>query len=200
MRKSDINTLLRNILRDIEVELTDEFNNNFKRQSFFGEAWKRRKSPIRDNGRAILVDSGSLSRSLRSRVNRNGVRFEYNKDYASIHNEGGEIKVTAKMKRFFRAKFYNAQGGFPRKKGGSGRKELTDSGFYHWTKNMILSPEAKFWRLLALKPVGSVIKIPKRQFIGNHPVVEKSVRDIIKEDTEEFLRDNFGDICEEITL
>lgn len=191
MKKSDINGLLRDILRDIQVELTDEFNQNFARQSFFGEAWKRRRSPIRDNGRAILVNRGSLSRSLRSRISRDGVRFEYKKDYARIHNEGGDIKVTARMKRFFWAKYYEASGAFGRRKDGSLRKDK---------RNARLTTEADFWRALALKPVGSVIRIPKRQFIGNHPEVEKSVKKIITENTEQFLKDSFGDTREEIKL
>ncbi len=37
--------IIKNILRDIQVEMTDEFDRNFERQAFFSEAWQRRKSP-----------------------------------------------------------------------------------------------------------------------------------------------------------
>lgn len=191
MTKGEINGLLRNILRDIEVELTDEFNRNFDRQSFFGDAWKRRKSPIKNENRAILVDSGALRRSLRTKRTTNGVSFDYNKDYASIHNEGGGIRVTKRMKRFFWAKYYSASGSFGRRKDGSLRRDR---------RTIRLVTEAEFWKLMALKPEGSEIRIPKRQFIGDHPKVDESVKDIIRENVEEFLKENFGDREEEIVL
>ena len=49
--------IIKNILRDIQVEMTDEFDRNFERQAFFSEAWQRRKSPTRPGGH-ILVDTG----------------------------------------------------------------------------------------------------------------------------------------------
>ena len=39
--------VIRNILKDIKVELGDEFDRNFERQGFFSEKWQRRKSPKR---------------------------------------------------------------------------------------------------------------------------------------------------------
>ena len=35
--------------------------------------------------------------------------------------------------------------------------------------------------------VGSFIEIPKRQFIGDHPVVDKAVEDIITENVDRYL-------------
>ncbi len=51
----NIQKIIKNILRDIQVELTDEFDRNFERQAFFSQAWQRRKSPVRNQGRAILT-------------------------------------------------------------------------------------------------------------------------------------------------
>lgn len=31
--------IIRNILQDIRIELSDEFDQNFERQAFFSEAW-----------------------------------------------------------------------------------------------------------------------------------------------------------------
>ena len=191
MSKGDLNALLRKIFRDMEVEFTDEFDRNFERQSFFGEAWKRRRSPVKDRGRGLLIDSGGLRGSLRTKISRTGITFIYDKDYASIHNEGGEIRVTKRMKRFFWAKYYSTSGSFSRRKDGSLRRDQ---------RNSRLTTEADFWRMMALKPEGSVIRIPRRQFIGNHPEIEKSAREIIIENTDAFLRDNFGDIKIDIRL
>ena len=41
----DIQKIIRNILNDGRVELSDEFDRNFERQAFFNEAWQRRSSP-----------------------------------------------------------------------------------------------------------------------------------------------------------
>ena len=185
--------IIRKILRDIEVELGDEFDQNFERQVFFSEAWQRRKSPTRPGGH-ILVDTGDLRRSITSRITPNSIIFRSDHPAAAIHNEGGEIKVTAKMKRFFRAKFYETQGGFTRKSG-KPKRQLSDGGFYHWTSKMKLSTEAEFWRFMALMKVGSKIKIPRRQFLGNAPEVEKMVREIIEENITEFFNTDF-DIIE----
>ena len=99
----NIQKIIKIILRDIQVELTDEFDQNFERQAFFSEAWQRRKSPTRPGGH-ILVDTGQLRRSIKSRTTENSIIFYTDLPYAEIHNDGGEIVVTQKMKRFFWAK------------------------------------------------------------------------------------------------
>lgn len=46
-------------------------------------------------------------------------------------------------------------------------------------RNNKLTTEAAIWKSLALMKVGSKIKIPKRQFIGNHPQVDASVKRVV---------------------
>lgn len=180
---SDINAqvreVFRRILSDIRVELGDEFDENFKRQAFFTQAWERRKSPTRPGGH-ILVDSGRLRQSITSRSTENSITFYTNEPHAAIHNDGGVIKVTAKMKRFFWHKYYSATGSFGRKKDGSRRNDM---------RNRQLSDEADFWKAMALMKVGSTIKIPKRQFLGKSPEVEAAVREIIEENLTEYIND-----------
>lgn len=169
--------IFQSILRDIQVELGDEFDQNFERQAFFSLAWARRKSPTRPGGH-ILVDSGDLRRSVRSEIKDSSIVFFSDLPYAAIHNEGGEIKVTAKMKRFFWHKYYAATGSFGRRKGGSLRQDK---------KNNQLSSEAGFWKAMALMKVGSTIKIPQRKFLGTSPEVEAAVRQIIEENLTEYI-------------
>ena len=45
---------------------------------------------------------------------------------------------------------------------------------------------AEFWRAMALMKVGKTIKIPKRQFLGMAPEVEKEVTKIIEDELEEY--------------
>lgn len=159
------------ILKDIQVEMSDEFDKNFERQAFFSEKWQRRKSPVRDEGRAILTDTGALRKSIGSRTTENSITFFTSLPYAAIHNDGGEIVVTKRMKRFFWHKYYEAIGEFVRRKD---------------KRNARLDTEADFWMFMALKKAGSTIKIPRRRFLGTSPEVEKAVREIVEENLTEY--------------
>lgn len=172
--------LVNNILRDVQVELRDEFDRNFSRQGFFGEQWARRKSPLAKAGSAILTGTGALRRSITSRISDNSLTFSSDLPYAALHNEGGEIRVTPRMRRFFWAKYYAARGSFGYRKDGRKRQNK---------RNAYLTEEAAFWRAMALKPVGSSIQMPRRQFLGTHPKLEQLVREIIEENVEQAIRE-----------
>lgn len=83
----ELRKVVRRILGDIRVELGDEFDQNFERQGFFAEKWQRRKSPMRGDGH-ILVASGDLRKSIRSRSDESSITFYSDLAYAGIHNEG----------------------------------------------------------------------------------------------------------------
>lgn len=176
---------MRRIINDVKAKLDGEFSKNFERQAFFSEAWQRRKSPIRAN-KTLLVQSGALRRSIKGEADESGVTFSSDLPYAAIHNNGGEIRVTPRMKKFFRAKFYEAAH-YKRSNSANGkRKQLTDGGFYAlMQKQKGLSPEAQFYGAMALMKVGSVVRIPKRRFLGVSPEVEKIVREVVKEGLKE---------------
>ena len=178
--RSDIQDILRRILKDIQVELSDEFDRNFERQAFFPEAWQRKKSPVRQGGH-ILLDTGRLRRSIQSRTTADSITFYTDLPYAAIHNEGGEIVVTERMKRYFWHKYFAATGSFGRKKDGSRRNDK---------RTLQLSSEAEFWKFMALKKAGTTIKIPRRQFLGASPEVEQVVRTIIEENLSEYIEDS----------
>lgn len=172
-----VKTIFRSILRDIQVELGDEFDRNFERQAFFSRAWQRRKSPMRPGG-LVLVASGDLRRSVRSEIRESSIVFFSDLPHAAIHNEGGEIRVTARMKRYFWYRHYSATGSFGRRKDGSLRKDK---------KNRQLSSEADFWKAMALMKVGATIRIPQRKFLGTSPEVEAAVRQIIEENLTDYI-------------
>ena len=125
----------------------------------------------------ILVASGDLRKSVQSRSDATSITFFSSSPYAAIHNEGGEIKVTEKMKRYFWHKYYEASGSLGRKKNGSLRNNK---------KNQQLSSNAEFWRAMALMKVGKTIRMPKRQFFGMAPEVEREVTKIIEDELEEY--------------
>jgi len=123
-----------------------------------------------------------VSRSVMSKITNDGVTFYSAHPAADIHNEGGEIKVTQRMKGYFWHRYYECVGGFGRKKNGEKRND-------HRTQQ--LSSEASFWKFMALMKVGSSIKIPRRQFLGASTEVEKAVTEIIEQNLEEYFNNEF---------
>lgn len=173
-----VTDIIKKILRDIRVELADEFDKNFERQGFFAEKWQRHKSPLRKDGH-ILVKSGDLRRSIRAVSDANSVTFSSDLPYAAIHNDGGEIQVTARMKRYFWHKYYETVGGFGRKKNGQLRKDK---------RNAMLGEAAEFYKHMALMKVGSKITIPRRRFLGYSPEIEKAVTEVIEDNLELYFK------------
>ncbi|MBP5365005.1 MAG: phage morphogenesis protein [Bacteroidales bacterium] len=95
--------LIPRILKDIKVELTDEFDRNFERKAFFNERWPARRFP-NTKGSTLMV-TGNLRASIRSEISGNRLRYTCNLPYAALHNNGGRIVVSAKMKKFFWAQY-----------------------------------------------------------------------------------------------
>jgi len=166
----DYNSFLKRLLTDLKVELTDEFDRNFQRKAFFDRAWP--KEGHHNPRGSQLIRSGKLRRSINPSVHSDEIHWESTEPYADIQNSGGEITVTMKMKKFFWAKYYELTGGMDKKKDGSTRNTA---------KNRGLTAEAEFYKNLALMKVGSKIKIPARQFIGDHPRVHQIVQKAVDE-------------------
>jgi phage gpG-like protein len=154
----------KNILNDIKVELSEEFDRNFERKAFFDRPWPATK--IHNKRGSLMLRSGYLRRSLHATLSSNEIRFTSSAIFAEIQNNGGKIHVTAKMKRFFWAMYYKTS-----KKGKTGGRVLT--------------AEASMWKGMALKPVGSVITIPARTFMGNHPQVDLAIKRVFDADLQE---------------
>ena len=182
-------------LKDIKVEAADEFDRNFNRQAFFNEKWARRKYND-DESRGLLVQSGTLRRSIVAKVtDRDSVLFQTTVPYARIHNEGGTITVTSRMKKYFWGKYITIVGSkrpkagtattyserFQRKKNGELRNNR---------RNRELTEEAKFYKYMAMKKTGDKITIPKRQFIGNHPDLEKLLKEIAEKNAIQLIANN----------
>ena len=175
----DINDLEKKITNDLAVELADEFDRNFERKAFFTEKWA---SPKINNSRGSVMNcSGNLRRSIKYNVRDGMIVFSSSLPYASIHNEGGEIVVTAQMKKYFWAMYYKVTGGITNKANGGESKSK---------RNLKLSTEAAKWKSLALLKVGHKMKVEKRQMVGDHPqvaIIVKSVIDDNMQKLNEFL-------------
>ena len=99
----DANKLKADILDDMRVDLSEEFDRNFERKGFFSDKWKPRAHNYPRG--SLLMVSGNMRKATQGEVSGNGVRFFSALPHASLHNEGGKITVTAKMKRYFWAQF-----------------------------------------------------------------------------------------------
>lgn len=160
----------------------------FSDSSFNGRAWQepyRRKLSFKGAQASYkTLESGTkhLRDSTYFKPEPGKVYIRNQVDYAQIHNDGGRIKVTAKMKRYFWYRYSAAKGARLTKKRGGLRK----------TKgNEALTREAMFWRNMALKREGSLIRMPRRHFFGPDANMSKEIRKIIERELQLFVK-NYG--------
>jgi phage gpG-like protein len=160
-RIKELKAALQKLPTQVANTALNHFQDNFKSQSWEGKKWKARSGwAVRNEGRAILHDTGTLQRALTQAVSGNSIRVFVAAPaakYADIHNEGGTITIRAneKTKKWAWAMYYQARGG-------------AEKGFY---------------KAIALKMQSGrslQIKIPQRKFIGHSPKLEAKIKDKIE--------------------
>lgn len=161
--------LVQQIVQDTAVDLTQAFDKSFETKSFFNKKWKASKYPNRKG--SLMLRNGNLRRSIKHSTTNGLIRWKSSFPYASIHNEGGEIKVTAKMKRFFWAMHYKSSNAV--------LYNVRSKKQANTQRNRKLNEEALKWKALALQKVGTVMTIEQRQFIGWHPQVDVMLKRIV---------------------
>lgn len=154
------------ILTDIKIALSAKWDKSFEDKAFAGASWTPRKFGKRGS---LLIGTGALRRSLKSTIEGDRIVWRSEMPYGEILNTGGEITITAKMKRFFWAKYYEASGKIRYRKDGKQSKTSTRA-----------SDEAEFFKALALKKVGDKIVIPARPFIGDSSDTAKMVKEAVE--------------------
>ena len=167
----DIPKLITMCLLDMRSELVAEFKQNFTREGFFSENWKRRKYKSEES-RGVLTETGKLRKAIRSKIEGNKIVFLNSLPYANIHNEGGKIIVTKRMKGYFWYLYKQATQDLS-------RKDLENE----------LTEEAAFYKAMSFLRVGSHITIPRRQFIGMAPEVEAIIKEIVEKNLETYFND-----------
>lgn len=184
----DIKNLIDDILDDIRVEAAEEFDRNFERKGFFENGtWAHAQYP--NHKGSLMMRSGKLRRSIKAEKKDDSVIISSSEPYAEIHNEGGEITVTANMKKYFWAKYYEL----------SGKVKTTKSGKASKSKSsQRANAQAEYYKRLALMKEGSVIAIQQRQFVGMHPDLERALETIALENMERFFKEYFNDISESL--
>ena len=159
------------IPRAIAVLAKNHFRNTFREGGFDGKPWKttwRQQLGVgAEKGYKPLTSKTlTLMNSIDAEVQDKAVRVHSDLDYSLIHNEGGDINITAKMRGYFWAMFLSEGG---KSKG----------------KKRELPPRARKWLALALAAKKKKkFKIPKRQFIGE----SKPLNDKINKKIESIIR------------
>lgn len=188
MPAPDIEKMIRDNLEDLKklylhklpvkvgVAVRDSVRQNFRQGDFYGgDRWEQ---PLRvtlgfrgapGQRGPLLSGSNHLMMNTDYQPLPGRVIIRNNEVYAATHNDGEDINVTERMKRFFWAKHMED------------KDRLGDN-----------SPEAEFWKRMALKKTGSKIRIPQRHFLGPGPAVDKMVNDIINKELQEFINTHFN--------
>ena len=182
----DMQDFVQNFINDVAVELTDEFDQNFERKAFFTDKWPSTK--LHNSRGSMMARNNNLRNSIKYDIVGEQITWSSSLPYASIHNEGGEITVTEKMKRFFWAMYYKAAGAVSKSiERADGRILFVSTDSKEKMKKQAksksqraerMNKEAQQWKALALMKVGQKIKIDKRQFIGDHPQVRQAVETV----------------------
>ena len=165
--------LERTIPLKVSVEMEEFAKENFRQGGFVDNGltpWKRTLRQSFGKGEdasrtPLLSRNRNLMNSVQHRYSPFKATVYNDLEYADIHNEGGPIQVTERMKRFFWAKHIES-------KDQMGRE----------------SPEAEFWKRMALKKPGCTIRIPERHFLGPGPEVDNIVTGIIEKELDEFIK------------
>jgi len=58
--------IFKKIIKDVEVELSDEFDRNFERKAFFNTGWKETAHPVSRG--SLMMRSGTLRKSINSQI------------------------------------------------------------------------------------------------------------------------------------
>ncbi len=105
----DPQKLKADILSDMRVDLSEEFDRNFERKAFFSDKWKPRAHHYPRG--SLLMVSGKMRSSTQGQVSGDGVRFFSAMPYTSLHNEGGTgyKMVRAHTRRSKKGKVYTVR-------------------------------------------------------------------------------------------
>lgn len=165
----DNNDFLNNVMRDLKVELDDEFDRNFERKAFFDRPWAPLSPNYNLSEGSMLMRTGALRRSLHSRIDGTRLIYESSLKYAGLQNYGGTVRQdfvpSDKMRRWAWAKARE-------------RREQGDK-----------PGEEKFRRMALAKRIRRTISVPARPFIGEHPRIREIAAEVVRENAEKTLEE-----------
>lgn len=150
---------IQKILKDLKVDLTEAFDENFERKAFFsGAPWKPTKRPVSRG--SLLVRTSAMRNSIKSNIQGESLVFSSSKSYTGIHNEGGTINMPARKQVIH----FNKKGRFSKNNKKASYAQKASVGAYS-------------------------VEIPKRQFIGDAPEVNKIVKEVVTDNVKDAIQD-----------
>lgn len=139
----------------LSVEAKNHFVKSFRDGGFTDENlvhWQKRKRGRDNQGRAILVKTGRLKRSIvANKIGRYAVRISSNLPYAKIHNDGGIIN----------------------KKERSHTLNFSSKGRFQIQRTKRQRNETSYSQKVNI--AAHTIKMPKRQFVGYSGVLSRKI-------------------------
>lgn len=167
----------------------DHFQDNFLRGGFVS----RGLHPWQKPGRLLAGGSGAASNygtllsghnhlfdSIKYVPSDYRVRVSSDLVYAPIHNWGGTIPVTERMRGHAWKMFYKASG--KERKAATRQKKRSNRA----NGATPVNPEASFWKHLALTRKDK-IRMPQRQFLGESEELSQKIRDKIENELSNIL-------------
>lgn len=155
----DSNTFKNNVLKDVKAELDDEFDRNFERKAFFDQPWPPTSKNYLPTDGSLLLRSGALRRSIRSRIGGTSITYSSSLPYSGLMNYGGTVRQdfmpTPKMRRWAWANFYALRL--------AGKTAEAD----------------KYRRIALAKRIRRTFTVPPRPFIGDHPRVREIALNVV---------------------
>lgn len=156
-----LNGVMRELPGLVGAVVLNSVDNNFRSESFFGQAWEPRKVQKGNDGRAILVQTGRLRRSFRLETSGLTITIFTDTPYAQIHNEGGVISGTVNVAEFTRNQYEMNEVSKPGSRKEKWKKETVGTGTVRaHTRNINLT-------------------IPQRQFMGEHPDLDNDIKTLL---------------------
>jgi phage gpG-like protein len=151
------------------AEMLDSVDDNFRTESFFGAPWAPRVVQKGNDGRAILVQTGYLRRSLQLKTSGLTVTIFTDAPYAEIHNEGGTIQGAVQVEAYTRHVYNTSEVQGPKRKDGE-----RDKRYKQRTR------ESKGTQQVRAHTRNVHLEIPQRQFMGEHPELDSRLKALIE--------------------
>lgn len=145
------------------VEALAFIDDNFASESFHGattDKWPGRKKKEKVATRRLLVKTGQLRRSFVQTDETNATIISTDDVKAKIHNEGGDIKMPGRETTL----------SFDR---------TPTNARWRFGKTQTETQQRRIKQIRRATISGYTIHMPKRQFIGNSPVLTNRVKKVI---------------------
>ena len=162
--QSQVATAIRQLPAQLGAEAVRYSMQRFREQGWDGAPWRSRKPGSKNNnGRALLVQSGRLRRSIRiTGKTTNSVTIGSDVPYARIHNEG--FNGTENVRSFTRNRYTSS-------KIGTGKLTKTGKERMQTVKTITSTSKVKaFMRRM---------RMPRRQFMGSSPYLIRNLNRIV---------------------